>query len=225
MKSKVLRALKPKVSAFGFSKEEVESAAATIANNLHLEEGASEEEVTNAINEAVDNAIPFLKVGQQAASRQVEAFRKSHQIDDDPNTDDDTDDGASKGPKKKGQEDEPAWAKALREQIAAQGQELASLRAEKTSTSRRERLSNVVKNTGTYGERVLKSFSRMQFESDEAFDEYLTEVQEDLKSYNQERANDGLSRLGNPPAATDEGKKKKEELSEDELKGLADLYK
>lgn len=223
MKSKVLRALKPKVSAFGFSKEEVESAAATIANNLHLEEGASEEEVTNAINEAVDNAIPFLKVGQQSASRQVEAFRKSHQIDD-PDTDDDTDDGASKGPKKKGQEDEPAWAKALREQNEALVKEMAALRAEKTSTSRRERLSKVVKDTGTYGERVLKSFSRMQFENEDAFEEYLTEVQEDLKSYNQERANDGLSRLGNPPAATDESKKKKEELSEDELKGLADLY-
>lgn len=217
MKLKVLKVLKPKVSAFGFSKEEVESAAATIASNLNLAEDASEEDVTNAINTAVDNAIPFLKVGQQAASRQVEAYRQSHQIDA-PDTDDDPDDGAPKGPKNKGQEDEPAWAKSLREEVAA-------LRAEKTSTSRRERLSEVVKDTGTYGERVLKSFSRMQFENDDAFDEYLTEVQEDLKSYNQERANDGLSRLGNLPARTDEDKKKKEELSEEQIEGLADLYK
>lgn len=217
MKIKVLKALKPKVSALGFSKEEVESAAAHIASNLHLEEGASEEEVTNAINTAVDNAIPFLKVGQQAASRQVEAYRQSHQ-NDAPDTDDDPEDGAHKGPKNKGQEDEPAWAKSLREEVAA-------LRAEKTSTSRRERLSEVVKDTGTYGERVLKSFSRMQFENEDAFEEYLTEVQEDLKSYNQERANDGLSRLGNLPARTDEDKKKKEELSEEQIEGLADLYK
>ena len=223
MKLKVLKVLKPKVSAFGFSKEEVESAAATIASNLNLAEDASEEDVTNAINTAVDNAIPFLKVGQQAASRQVEAYRQSHQIDD-PDTDDDTADGAPKGPKNKGQNDEPAWAKALREQINAQSQELAALRAEKTSTSRRERLSNLVKDTGSYGERVLKSFSRMQFENEDAFDEYLTEVQEDLKSYNQERANDGLSRLGNLPARTDEDKKKKEELSEEQIEGLAALY-
>lgn len=216
MKLKVLKVLKPKVSAFGFSKEEVESAAATIASNLNLAEDASEEDVTNAINTAVDNAIPFLKVGQQAASRQVEAYRQSHQIDD-PGTGDDPEDGAHKGPKNKGQNEEPAWAKSLREEVAA-------LRAEKTSTSRRERLSKVVKDTGTYGERVLKSFSRMQFENDDAFEEYLTEVQEDLKSYNQERANDGLSRLGNLPARTDEDKKKKEELSEEQIKGLADLY-
>ena len=216
MKIKVLKVLKPKVSAFGFSKEEVESAAATIASNLNLAEDASEEDVTNAINTAVDNAIPFLKVGQQAASRQVEAYRQSHQIDD-PDTDDDAEDGAPKGPKNKGQNDEPAWAKSLREEVAA-------LRAEKTSTSRRERLSKVVKDTGTYGERVLKSFSRMQFESDDAFEEYLTEVQEDLKSYNQERANDGLSRLGKLPASTEEDTKKKEELSEEQIKGLADLF-
>lgn len=223
MKIKVLKALKPKASALGFSKEELESAAAHIASNLNLAEGASEEDVTNAINTAVDNAIQFLKVGQQAASRQVEAYRQSHQIDD-PDTDDDTDDGSSKGPKNKGQNDEPAWAKALREQMNAQSQELAVLRAEKTSTSRRERLSNLVKDTGSYGERVLKSFSRMQFENDDAFDEYLTEVQEDLKSYNQERANDGLSRLGKLPASTEEDKKKKEELSEEQIKGLADLF-
>lgn len=223
MKLKVLKVLKPKVSAFGFSKEEVESAAATIASNLNLAEDASEEDVTNAINTAVDNAIPFLKVGQQAASRQVEAYRQSHQIDD-PDTDDDQVDGAHKGPKGKGQNDEPAWAKALREQMNAQSQELAALRAEKTSTGRRERLSNLVKDTGSYGERVLKSFSRMQFENEDAFEEYLTEVQEDLKSYNQERANDGLSRLGKLPASTEEDKKKKEELSEEQIKGLADLF-
>ena len=41
----------------------------------------------------------------------------------------------------------------------------------------------------------------MNFENDEEFEQFLSEVEEDLKAYNQERADAGLSTLGTPPAA------------------------
>lgn len=41
----------------------------------------------------------------------------------------------------------------------------------------------------------------MRFETDEEFDDFYSEVEEDLRAYNQERADEGLAALGNPPAA------------------------
>lgn len=38
----------------------------------------------------------------------------------------------------------------------------------------------------------------MNFENDEEFEQFLSEVEEDLKAYNQERADAGLSTLGTP---------------------------
>ena len=52
----VFLALKPKVKAYGFNRKELESVAANIANNLKLEENASEEEVNEAIEEAIKMA-------------------------------------------------------------------------------------------------------------------------------------------------------------------------
>lgn len=86
--------------------------------------------------------------------------------------------------------------------------EIAALKGEKVTTTRKEKLESLLKDAGTFGTRTLKSFNKMKFENDEEFEEFYSEVEEDLRSYNQERADAGLSSLGNPPGAGSKKQKK-----------------
>ena len=75
---------------------------------------------------------------------------------------------------------------------------VTELEGEKTTTSRKAKLEAILKDSGTFGTCTLKSFSKMSFENDDEFEEFLSEVEEDLKAYNQERADAGLALT--PPA-------------------------
>lgn len=220
-KKQVLNALKPKVKAFGFSKDELESVAAQIADNLNLADEASEDEIQTAITTAVDGAVPFLKLTQSAVSRIVNAQRSQHREDED--------DDPSKTPPTKPQptktEDEvPAWAKQLIESNTALKAEITAMKSEKTATSRKAQLEAVVQNAGSYAKTVLRQFERMKFDTDEEFDNYLSEVKEDLESYNQERIDAGLQGLGNPPSAQGSKGKETEVFTEAELDAVADQF-
>ena len=50
----------------------------------------------------------------------------------------------------------------------------------------------------TFKNKILKDFSRMSFEDDEKFTEYLTETENDLKEFEQEFSNSGLRQMGRP---------------------------
>ncbi len=234
-KQLILKSLKTKAKAFGFSKKELESVAESISGNLELEEDASDEDVNAAIEKAVDAVIPFLRVSQSAASRAIQAFKDAHPVDGNDGDEDD-DEGnepepapaSSKKGQKKGNknqtttndDDTPAWAKKLLERIDR-------IEGATTADKRQSRLEKLLKDTGSFGKRTLKAFSRMKFENDEEFEEFLEEVQSDLDELNQERANDGLSKLGNVPKTggkKDEHKDEVEPMTEDELKELADGF-
>lgn len=228
-KQQVFVRLKPKLKAFGFNKKELMSVAAKIADNLTSEEDASEEDVNAEIDTQIDAALPYLQVGQSFANRVIEENRKKN--DDDDETDDDDDDESSnlnnrqsgsnkKNPKDKGKNDEePPWFKAYREQQDAR---FAAIEGEKTTTTRKAKLESILKDSGTFGTRTLKSFAKMSFENDDEFDDFLSEVQEDLKAYNQERADAGLALT---PPATGEGKPKGDEVINDkQLQDLVDSF-
>jgi hypothetical protein len=212
-KQLVLNALKPKVKAFGFDKKEVESIAATIADKLELDENASEEDVQTAIETAVDAAVPFLAVSQQAVTRIVNAKGKHDEPKDDPNPNDPPKDD----PK---DDDMPAYMKAFMDaQKASMDElkaELSAMKAEKAATGRKARLEEMLKDTGAFGKATLRQFERMTFSDDDAFDAFVEEVKEDLKNLNQERADAGLSALGNPPSAGGKGEEKEPEVFTDE---------
>ena len=119
------------------------------------------------------------------------------------------------------QDEEPAWFKSFREQQEAR---FAALEGEKVSNLRKAKLETLLKDTGTFGSRTLKSFSKMSFESDDDFEEFYSDVEEDLKNYNQERADAGLATLATPPAAGSKVSGKKDEpFSDEEIDALADL--
>ena len=233
-KQLILKQLKTKAKAFGFSKKELESVAEQISSNLTLEEDASDEDVNAAIEKAVDAVIPFLRVSQSAASRAIQAFKDAHPVEGD---DDDEGDGEGNEPEpapatsKKGQkkgtknqttndDDTPAWAKKLLERID-------KIEGANAADKRQSRLEKLLKDTGSFGKRTLNSFKRMSFKDDEEFEEFLEEVKSDLEELNQERANDGLSKLGSVPKTggkKTEDKDEVEPMTEDELTELADGF-
>ena len=62
--------------------------------------------------------------------------------------------------------------------------------------------------------------------TDEEFEDFYSEVEEDLKAYNQERADAGLATLGNPPAAGG-GKgtgKEDEPFSDKDIEDMANSF-
>lgn len=231
-KQQVLLKLKPKVKAFGFNKKELMSVAAKIADNLTSADDASDEDVNAEIDTQIDAVLPYLQVGQSLANRVIEENRKKN---DDDETDDDDDDESSntanrqpgsnkKNPKNKGKNDDaPEWAKSMLDTVNALKDEVTTLKGEKITNSRKAKLQAVLKDAGTFGTRTLKSFSKMSFENDEEFEEFLSEVEEDVKSYNQERADAGLSTMGAPPAAGGGKTKEDEPFSDNEIDAMADI--
>lgn len=227
-KQLILKSLKTKAKAFGFNKKELESIADAVSDNLELAEDASDEDVNAAIETAVDAVLPFLKVSQSAASRAIQAYKDAHPVEDNDSDDGDDENALATKPVKsslkKGSkeqtttEDEtPAWAQRLFDR-------LDKIEGEKTTDKRQSKLQKLLENTGSFGKRTMKAFARMKFENDEEFEEYLEEVQSDLDELNQERANDGLSKLGSvPPAkgAKTDKEKEVELMSDDELDKLA----
>lgn len=222
----VLLALKPKVKALGFNQKELKGIAAKIADNIKLDEEASEEEVSAEIDSQIDAILPFLQLGQSQANRVIDAWKKSHTTETDDDDDDDDDSssqtGSSKSKKNKKENDAtPEWAKSMLDTVKALTDEVTALKAEKSTSSRRARLETLLKDTGAFGERTIKSFGRMKFENDDEFDEFYSEVEEDLKKLNQERADAGLSSLGAIPGVQKKSAQKEEVLTDDEIKALA----
>lgn len=219
----VLLALKPKVKALGFNQKELKGIAARIAGNIKLDEEASEEEVSAEIDSQIEAILPFLQLGQSQANRVIDAWKKSHNENE---TDDEDEDegqsGSNKSTKNKnGNDATPEWAKSMLDTVKALTDKVTALEAEKSTSSRRSRLETLLKDTGAFGERTIKSFSRMKFENEDEFEEFYSEVEADLKKLNQERADAGLSRLGAIPGAQQQKPSKEEVLTDDEIKALA----
>lgn len=223
--------LKLKAKALGFNAKELKGIAAKIADNLKSAEDASEEDVNAEIDEQIEAVLPYLTFGQSQANRLLDEWKKKHpeaELDDelDDNIPDDTPKPASnkKNSKNKGneQDEEPAWFKSFREQQEAR---FAALEGEKVSNLRKAKLEALLKDTGTFGSRTLKSFSKMSFESDDDFEEFYSDVEEDLKNYNQERADAGLATLATPPAAGSKGSGNQDEvLTDKEIEDLVNTF-
>lgn len=234
-KQQVFAKLKLKAKALGFNSKELKGIAARIADNLASADDASEEDVNAEIDEKVEAVLPYLAFGQSQANRLLDEWKKNHPGTDD-DADEDDDDGTSdkkarqagpgkKNPKNDAKDDDtPEWAKGLVQTVKSLNDEIAALKGEKVATARRGKLEALLKGTGTFGTRTLKSFDKMKFENDGEFEEFYSDVEADLKAYNQERADAGLSGLGIPPAAGG-GKPDKDDepFSDAEIDALAEM--
>ena len=199
----ILKVLKTKAKDLGFNEGELQSVAAVCAGNLTVTEETEEAERDAAINDVVDKvAIPILKSSQSASSRAIAAYKKAHPVPEPKKPgEEDEDEPGKKKPGAGEQTDEmPAWAKAMKASIDKLTEENASLKAERASTSRKERLVELTKGTGRFGDNIVKGFDRMTFKDDADFDAYFDSVKTEVEGYKQDLANHGLESLGNPPA-------------------------
>ena len=219
IKERITKRLKPKVKQFGFSKKVFKGVAAKIADKLEdIDENASEDDINAKIDEAVEDSLPYLALIQSSATEQFDEWKKGQQKgeNDEDEEDEDVDipesrrNRSTKPNRTTKIDDEPAWFKKFRVEQEAK---FEALQGEKIAESRRSKLEKLLKDTGTFGNRTLKSFTRMKFDSDEDFDDFYSGVEEDLKAYNQERADAGLSAAGNPPG----GKGGKQETKIEEV--------
>ena len=251
---KVLKALKTsdEVKALGFDKDEIKRLASNIDKKLNLEDDASDEDVESAIDEAVENAIPYLKMAQSSASRIVKKKLAKSKKDEDDDEDDDDDDEPVDDDDDEDDDDEPkgkkskkskkskknrqtksdddddevkSMLKTLLKKVEKQDETIANLRKGNTEDKRRSKLEKLLKDTGSFGKRYLRQFDKMNFEDDDEFEEFLEEVKDDLEETNQERANAGLDKLGIKVASTskkDDEDEQTEVVTDDELDALAD---
>lgn len=223
----VLVILKPKSKALGFSREELEGIAADVANNLELDEEASDEDVNAEIEKQVNAVLPYLKIAQKTAQRTIQSFKDSKVLDDDEVDDPDDDPAGNKKPirkqkKEKEEEQVPAWAQALITQNKALQTEILGLKSERESDGRRSKLKALLKDKGTFGKTVLKNFDKMKFENESEFDDFYDGVVEDLAAIDQERANEGLGKLGAPAAQRKPKEEEVEVIKENEIDELAE---
>ncbi len=202
----VFSKLKPKAKAYGFNVKELKGIAAKIADNLTSAEDASEEDVETEIDEQIEVALRYLPFAQSQASRVLDEWKKKNTVTDDDEDEEDDEETSkpskksvtTKSKKAKEDDEEPVWFKTYREMTEKR---FAEMEGEKTSNSRKAKLETLLKDTGTFGSRTLKSFSKMTFNDDDEFEEFYSEVEADLKAFNQERADAGLSTMGTPPGA------------------------
>lgn len=238
---KVLEALKTNrdIKALGFSRKELKGVAANVANKLQLKDDATDEEVSEGISDAIDDVLPLLQLTQSAADRQVSEYKNAHPAPDDDDVPDDEpdddDDPARRSPSRKGKkgkkdsdDDDSATLTAIKQltkAVATLQGDVTALKSGNTTSSRTAKVRELLKDTGKFGERRLKSFSHMKFENEEEFEDYLDELKEDIEEENKERLEKGLEKLGRIPAPDTKPQPKDEDklMSDDEVKELAKM--
>ncbi len=98
-------------------------------------------------------------------------------------------------PKLDSDNEQPEWVKAMLETQKTLMTEISALKTGKVANDRKSAILSKLNGADeNYSTRVVRDFGRMNFESDEAFEEYLSDVEEDFKAHQQSIAE---SKLGN----------------------------
>jgi hypothetical protein len=98
--------------------------------------------------------------------------------------------------------------------------EIAALKGDKITLGRKARLETMLKDTGKFGERTLKNFGKMKFESDAEFEEFLTDVETDLEDYRQEQGDETIATVTKPVGGRDGKTKKEKPLTDKEVEDI-----
>ena len=192
MKKKVLTAMKPKVIALGFTKEELESAADTVAGNL------TEESTDEEINASIDAVIPYLKLGQKMATRAINAAK---------NESEEAKRQAEEEARKKAEEEAAASgesknnpspadiAKIVAEAVSAAvkplNDKLGEFESDRRNKSYVEGLKERLKDVDP--EHYALALEGKTFENEDAVEEFATKVEASWKSFTERHAKEGLS--------------------------------
>lgn len=204
MKAKVLKLLKTKVASLGFNEEELMDVTENIAGALS--EDASEEEIASK----VESVVPFLKLSQKSANRAISKAKK--EFDDKLKQKEESKQKQEEEAKNK-EEEMPAWFKAYQDSME---QRFEAIKAKETKQTRKEKVVELLKEKGVFGQSKLRDFERMNFADDDDFSAYVKSLQDDIAGYDKEQ---GQKRLGSIKPFTTSGDV---QISEEDLDSIAD---
>jgi len=180
MKDLILIALLNKYKSLGFSQKSFEGVAEYLSKTVTEE---------SAIETAISGVEPILKSLQSDVDSRAAAIAKAKAEKEkgegaDPNK--------KTEPKTEGNDEPPAWAKALIESNTQLKSELNTMKSGKTFETRKQTLeSKLEKAPAKFKEKILKDFARMSFEKEDEFDAYLTETETDLTAFRYGRSGIG----------------------------------
>lgn len=204
MKHKLILMLKTLFASKGFSQKTLEGLADILVPNL------TEESTDDEIKTAVTGIEPYANLMQSEVTRVAnEVANKPKSVE------------ANKPVvtpvELKPDEDMPAWAKALVTSTQALALGFEAIKGEKLINTRKEQLAKILENTpDAFKNKALKDFNRMKFETDEEFNDYLTDTQTDAADFIQDQSNTGLG--GDAPARGLAGKPAAEKEVSAEMK-------
>lgn len=186
MKDKILASLRNKYRNLGLSESVLAGMAEMLAVNTTEE---------SQIETAVAGVEIMAKSFQSEADRiRTEATQKAKAEQQKPQ-------GGEQQKQEPTNDDVPAWAKSLIDSNKALNEKLSAFEKGKTASTRKEVLEQKLKDApAAIKAKTLKDFDRMQFETDDDFNAYLTETETDLGVVVQEFANKGLAAHQSPIA-------------------------
>lgn len=200
---KAIRALlQSKFGGVQLSDARVEQLAKRLEGKVETEEDLETRLVV------LDEALPFADIAKEDDRiRSLEAAAKAKKpvakkpVEREEEEEDDPDD------------EMPAWAKALIDGNKALQDTVQALKGEKVVSDRRSAILAKLKGADeAYANKVVRDFGRMSFADDEAFEEYLGDVENDFTEHAQSQAE---SKLGNdaPYLGSGGGNLKDDEVS------------
>lgn len=213
MKNKILSALKNKYKNLGLGDKAFEGVADYLAATVKEEAD---------IETAITGVEPMLKAFQGEADKlrgenttlKTQLAAKTETKPSDQQKPDDT---------KPNGDEAPAWAKAMSESINTFQKKIEALEADKVTGSRRGKLDDKLKDSPeSLRNMITKNFNKMKFESDQEFDEYLTDVSAQVEEFAKEVKIYGVSVNGKSSRGLPGGGDGKKEATKEELDAVMD---
>lgn len=199
MKEKIIALLVAKFA--GVRKDGLARLAGALALNATTEEeaGALVEKLTK---EQVDDYIKdYRKDVDKEVSESNQTYEGTLKKKYDFVEKKDPDPGKDPDPSKKQDPADIATivANAVKAAVEPLQQKLSAFEGKEVTKTRLQTLESKLKDVPeTFKAQKLKDFGRMNFETDEAFNEYLSETEADITAFNQELANKGLAGHSKP---------------------------
>lgn len=194
MKKKFIDLLKSKHTHVGVSDKALDRVASFYEKNGLLKEESTDEELSNL----AEGAEPLLIGFKAESDSKLEDFKKKNNPKQKTETEKkvETPETETKTQEK---EEMPAWAKAVIESNQNIAKELAGIKSSNTAQSRKQIFEQSLKDVPEKLKvNKLKDFERMQFEDDDAFNNYVTETVSDLKDFVQTNNEQQLGASGSP---------------------------
>jgi len=178
MKNTIKEALKNKYKNMGFGDKAFDGAAEYLATLIE-----NDTEVETAVA-GVENLLKAFQADSDKVRTEKTNLEKKLAELEGKNPDAASAAAAAEAAKKAAADETPAWAKSIIDQNKELAAKLAAIEGDKVANTRKQQLTVAMeKAPAKLRERYEKDLSRMNFESDEAYAEWLTEVKTDTEAF------------------------------------------